>query len=304
MQSMEPPGLIAGANMYAFLVPGDHAKMQAFVDKHLNVAPKATLEYKVIGSTNIAVFVEADRLTSTSQSVGWVPDNEFAFFMLLVAFEDGVATRIVTYNPYIVVDTGIALVSGRESWGFPKEAGLVTSPDLADHDRRWIAQATLFSVLDADTEGVLQAWFQIRSAGPWDASQGLEKIWKTIEDARAGIEKLIGAFEDESHAESRDLIEALIANVKAASIPQANLKQFRDAEEPTKACYQAIIESASTIRKIYGGGLLLGKHTSRVTPAESHPLGADLGLKASDEIGIGFWLRVDFIAEDGKTVWP
>jgi hypothetical protein len=302
-QSMVPPGLIAGADMYAFLVPGDRAKMQAFVDAQLNVPAARPLHYRVIGSHVVAVFLSADRLTSEKQQVGWVPDHEFALFMILVAFDGDTPKRLLTYNPYIVVDTGIAMTSGRESWGFPKEPGRVTIPDMRDRDRRFIAQARLFPKLSNEIEGVLQPWFQVRSHGPWEENQVPESHWGSTGEARRGIEELLGVMEDEPWDGAVDLVKAFARDLAAHEVPQVNLKQFRDAADAGTACYQAIIESTSRIQKFHGGGLLLGKYVSRVTPAESHPLAEDLGLASTGDCGPGFWIRVDFTADPGKEVW-
>jgi hypothetical protein len=58
----------------------------------------------------------------------------------------------------------------------------------------------------------------------------------------------------------RDTVREALARAHARGrnyyLNQINLKQFRDAEEPTYACYQALVNSKITVDHYYNGGLL------------------------------------------------
>jgi hypothetical protein len=54
----------------------------------------------------------------------------------------------------------------------------------------------------------------------------------------------------------REALERAHARGRNYYLNQINLKQFRDAEEPTFACYQALVNSKITIDHYYNGGLL------------------------------------------------
>ncbi len=304
--TMLPPGNIIKAKIYAFVIEADSAKLQKLVDSQLNAPAKGAIDYRVIGGRTVATYLDAERLTSVPQKVGWVPDQEFALWIALAAVESGKVDRLVFYNPYLVVDTSIAMATGREVWGFRKDVGRLWVPSRKEDDARFIASSTLFKTLDWNTEGEVQPLLTVHR----DAKLGksLTQEWTGIEHAFRGILALL--HDGGSHAtvftredEERLMVDAS-EHLLAHEVPMANLKQFRDAADPTRACYQALIEGPATIHKLRGGGPLLGGWKARVTPCESHPLVEDLGLAGTEvPVEIGLWIDVDFTADLGREVW-
>jgi hypothetical protein len=73
-----------------------------------------------------------------------------------------------------------------------------------------------------------------------------------------------------------------------------NLKQFRDAEDPNAACYQAIVNSTMNVERYNGGGLLFepfspdptGGFYIRLRRGLSQPIIESLGLEVSEECTI------------------
>ncbi len=90
-----------------------------------------------------------------------------------------------------------------------------------------------------------------------------------------------------------------------------NLKQFRDAVDSTKACYQALVESPCQLDKWTGGGLLSGEFEIEITTCDSHQIVTDLGLGklgSGDSTVIrplfGCWIQLNFSTLAGAIIWP
>jgi hypothetical protein len=80
------------------------------------------------------------------------------------------------------------------------------------------------------------------------------------------------------------------------------LKQFRDAGDPTKACYQAVIEAPAHLEKFYAGWFT-HPHDIAITPCDSHPIVAECGLGGANiRSKLGFWCQMDFVMQPGKVV--
>jgi hypothetical protein len=84
-------------------------------------------------------------------------------------------------------------------------------------------------------------------------------------------------------------------------LPEVFMKQYRDVRDATDACYQAIVEVPNVVKKI-AGLPLSDKYNFKLEQVASHPLGEQLGLK-SQESAFSFWLKMDFVVEDGKVIW-
>jgi hypothetical protein len=99
-----------------------------------------------------------------------------------------------------------------------------------------------------------------------------------------------------------ELLKNGLAEAITGNVPMVFLKQFRDATDPTKACYQAVIEAPAHLQKWYGGGFVK-PHDIAITPADSHPIAAECGLAGANiRSDVGFWTQMDFIMQPGKVV--
>jgi hypothetical protein len=82
------------------------------------------------------------------------------------------------------------------------------------------------------------------------------------------------------------------------------LKQFRDAVQPTRACYQAIIEANATITDFRGAGLLPRNWTLQLHQYASHRIVDTLALNpAPHTVHNGFWVDFSFSMDLGQEIW-
>jgi hypothetical protein len=86
-------------------------------------------------------------------------------------------------------------------------------------------------------------------------------------------------------------------------IPLVFLKQFRDAQNTHKACYQSLIEAPLKVELFHEGGLFPEAYTLHIADLASHPFAQTLGLKeAEPRSALGAWMRVDFVLGNGVEV--
>ena len=86
--------------------------------------------------------------------------------------------------------------------------------------------------------------------------------------------------------------------------PSASCVEFPDAADPTRACYQGIIEAQATINGFRGAGFTDTPYEVRITSYASHPFPAELGLKEGWQgVGQGVWMDFDFEQHLGAEDW-
>ena len=89
-------------------------------------------------------------------------------------------------------------------------------------------------------------------------------------------------------------------------VPVTFLKQYRDATDTRKACYQAIIEADAKPVDFKRGCILFDEYELSINELASAPIATELGLKMENgkqKISAGFWSEFDFIMEDGKEIY-
>ena len=86
-------------------------------------------------------------------------------------------------------------------------------------------------------------------------------------------------------------------------VPLVFLKQFRDAKNTRKACYQRLIEAPLKVETFFEGGIFLKPYTLNIASLASHPLAQNLGLKGAEQRStLGMWMQVDFVLGNGVEV--
>ncbi len=302
-QVMAPPGLVKKGRLYAFAVPADRGQLSAFARRYLAEPTGGALDFSAVVPFVLCTYLRSDFLTSTSEQVGTISDRECALWIVLVEKPRGLALpRIVFWMPYIVIDTSIGMATGREIWGFRKEIGPVTIPSAEQDPARFVAQATIFRTLQTDTRGRVEPLIRVERDAPLGP---LERAWETVEDIGLYFaERLLGGLAGWASAVRRHSGISGWAPAFQPTINTVNLKQFRDAADPNRACYQSVVSSPLQITKIHGGGPLLGDYWLRISRCESHQIVADLGLPGEEtKVAFGAWLEVDMLALAGTELW-
>lgn len=292
-----PPGVVDHATVAMFAAEVDEKKLQTFID--LVLTDRGGPSYYPLRSTILFCFLNSPRLTSGVQEIGYVADHEVALWVPLVE-KRGDQLRFVVWMPYIWVDTDIAMATGREIWGYPKTIGAYNPPDAKGGPH--VLSTRIFRTFDPQQEGEVAELIRVDPASAPSDSE-----WTSFEQAARGLGEALGEGGTKKHFSLGDDLRLVVDLVEIAltrKIPVVNLKQFRDATDGTKACYQAIIDSNLELTGFHGGGLLSGDHHITITPCASHRLIEDLGLPGpSFDALFGAWVTMDFLANPGAPVW-
>jgi hypothetical protein len=244
---------------------------------------------------------------------------------------DAKRQRLAWICPYMFVDSGYAMASGREVYGFPKQIGWITLPE----------EGKLISPLLLETMGIDRYSPQSEQARlrlievecPQAAGEKLESTWSglsamcwdivrlAIGDAariflpaspsstgsgNGLLGRIVGFFRRAIVQGERDVALALhiaeeVAGVKA---PILLLKQFRSSDQPGKASYQAIIQAFGHVTAFRGGGVLPGEYRINISDPESLDIRQDLGLASGTLTPkLAFWADLDFRLDEGAELW-
>ncbi|WP_316014109.1 hypothetical protein [Roseobacter sp. HKCCA0434] len=304
------PLALKGATAYAFGLDADPTALQALVDSQLNAACAPSLRYEPVGDTVLLTFLEVEAATSLSQTIGVQGDREAMIWVPLWEYREGATfPRLTFFVPYLLINVDTGLVVGREIWGYRKTIGeidLMTDPGPGGFE----ARTTIFPTFSDSARAVENAPL-IRATGH-NASSALRD---DFDDVAGFLEAIRGNMRH-----SRGLIETVVEGMAFAwdigklaldfVVPVVNLKQFRAAEDWTRACYQAVTESPAHLDKVHGGGLIAGEWTCSFRDCASHRIIDDLGLTGkrngewlSTEARFAFWVSFDFTTRNGITLW-
>ena len=307
-QSAMPPGKVKNGRCYYFGFPCDPTATQRFIDSHLNAPAGGAVRYHLLGNRALISFLRSDKLFSTGQVTGYVEDLECGVWVPMVVQQANAdpSYRLALWMPYVFINNSAGMCTGREVWGFRKEIATFTIPMDPSDATTFVANATLFKTFAPETHGQLEPLVRIHRSekkgieeGAWQgATEAFEAIAHALTDGTGHL-KVHGLEED------IELLLELEELVLERNVPVANLKQFRDAEDPTRACYQALVESPIHLDALHGGWFLDGHYSLSITDCASHRIAQDLGLKTSSglPLDVAFYVDFDFSAKAGKVVW-
>jgi len=234
-------------------------------------------------------------LDERDSRVGLIPETEMGFWLLTAAMQrtatGTVPHHLAWFIPYLFVDESNSIATGREVYGFNKQAAAFSKAEDIQSPQ-FSADVLGFQHFAPDAIAQKERLLEVSSPIP-QASRSQWNDWETAQRDLSGM--LLPQIRN-------DLGEGILAFVTQAAlqnIPLVFLKQFRHAADPQKACYQTIIEAPLQLKTFYGGGVFSQPNEMDLLPLESHPLAQKLGLKDRQSSGTGAWLHVDFILSLG-----
>lgn len=293
------PATFTGAKAYLFAVEGDRAAMQATVDTLLDAAAPVGLRHEVPVSLFLVSFMDIERCTSAvPPPVGWLPGREVAVWVPLLQHRDGHLPRPVLWAPYIFINYTIGMVTGRETWGWPKVLGNIEMPsDNPGANASFTCRTTIFSTLSQATEGQKDApLLRITGTGPLSAPGNV------ISNGESALEAIISRLFGEIAADLLDLLPWPV------TFPTVVLKQIRDVAAQDRACYRAIVESPISFTSFDGMGFLDDDFTLSILTCESHRILHDFTGQAPTApvtqlpVQHALWSALDFSALPGRVL--
>jgi hypothetical protein len=199
--------------------------------------------------------------------------------------------------PYIFVDASAPMLGGREIYGFPKQPGdVIVSADGSSVEVR-VQCVDRFSP-DARVEQLTV----LRATHP-DGPPATTNSSGDGTDLPGLLREIAGWLGVEVERPSPAGVR-LLGQLGRGDVPVVLLKQFRDAADPYRACYQAVIEVEQRLLALSGCGELGDGWVLDVADLDGQPLVRDLGLPAGPQRpAAAFWIALDFRIDRGRVLW-
>lgn len=296
------PGPIAldGTTMWAFVLEADLTALTRWCQASFDIPSGGKV--RVMPMTGAVLMTVVDIAHGTFSEVpemGFSQERELTFWIPAVQVEqrggETVATRFDMVLPYLVLDNPVAIASGREIFGYRKQAGRVTMP--GDPGSKGGLAVDLFGTKTFGT-GVEERFQRLLTlvptgatgdfAGGTDFAAGVRKLWDYLGRDNAWNPSV--AFELD-----------LLRSVLDRRIPQLFLKQFRDVASSRMACYQAITEVEARVTKFDAWPGLV-EYDMTLEHLDSSPVATDLGI-APNQRTMGVKLAFDMAIKPGRVLW-
>jgi hypothetical protein len=274
-----PPPFLGHEGSFRFLLlQGDAGLLKGMCERMLTGPAAGAVEYRAIGSHVLLLMGAANfsSLVPAFKQMGFIRETQLSLWLPVQAGHMNgsrfVADRLCLAVPYIFVDNPMSYIAGREDYGYPKSMGIFEPPDATgdhvtlkafggdDAPTNQVSWKPVLEVARGGGQGVASA-----AAASTSASASIE--WRTVEEL-TGAELPCGV----------SFIADLVKAVLSGQVRQVFLKQFRDCDDPTGACYQAIVEAPMKLEDV-SWALSLDAWTVTVHPLQSHPITAELGVK-------------------------
>ncbi len=333
-QTYRPPYSAEGVRFYSFLLQADPDRLLAFLQKYVTTPSGGAVELLPAAPYVLLSFTDLKCLRSINppdSGKGWTSEKEVSIFFLAL---DAKRQRLAWICPYMFVDSGYAMASGREVYGFPKQIGWITMPDEGTQTSPFVLETMGIERYSPDSEQTRLRLIEVDC--PEVIGKKLESTWSSLSEmcwdvARLAIGDAARVFLPASPSSTgsdngllgtilrllrflrrvivqgeRDVALALhiaeeVAGVRA---PILLLKQFRSSDQPGKASYQAIIQAFGRVTAFRGGGVLPDEYRVIISDPESEGIRQDLGLASGTLTPkLAFWADLDFHLDEGAELW-
>jgi hypothetical protein len=273
----------------------DRARLDAYLEHYLNGPLASTgLRFETFGSyVYLLVNVTGDQLGtmwSSANNIGWWAEREVSFCVPVKWYRGDELISVAMVAPFVYANNGRAVITDREVNGRPSIAATIDSPDDVWLTSSGPAKARQFLRLDTEAfpalhlgqKGQQCTLLEIdeRDVLPYNDDVGWRMVaqsWgKTLVDdlKRKTEERLASA---DAVQDAKALALELLAH--EAPINWINLKQYRDAADMERACYQAAVHTTRSITRIYDIREIEHSVHVRLHRLSGHPIVEALGLE-------------------------
>ena len=285
------------ARLAIFTLPCDGQRLQRLCDRTFAAPTGGAETYVPLGESVYVAFASIAELRSSEppdDELGSVAEREVAVW---IPVYDTRRDRTAWMIPYIFVDAPAPLLGGREIYGFPKQpAHIAVSPEGSSFELRAHCVDRFAPAARVEQRTVLRATL------PDGASADTSPDGNGT-DLQGLLGEIAGWLGVEVERPSRAGVR-LLAQLARGEVPVVLLKQFRDAADPCRACYQAVIEVEQRLLALSGGGSLGARWQLDVADLDGQPLVRDLGLPAGpQEPAASFWIDFEFRIGRGRVLW-
>jgi hypothetical protein len=346
-QVWRPPYTARRAHVIGFALKADRDAIDALLDDAFFEPSGGEVDYRCAHDHVMVTFATIEELASKEppdSRCGYMAEKEVSIWCL--AADAAAGDRLVWHLPYVFTDSGQTVATGREVYGYPKQMGkfepdypgrlinggrtevmaLAIDPFSDDVCAQWCTMVSADctaepgedELVPAETVDMVEEFAiafpgepkteKVRAVGPQPAPAAVIAPAGAPRPTRAGPSRpWIGLLLDTVlgrglRGDPAELIFRMIDDPHLVF-----LKQFRDVECPTKACYQAIVEAPLDV-KFEGASYVRldpARYKIRLANLASHPIAGNLGLDAEEDLAPerAFWATLNFDIQLGYEVW-
>jgi len=298
---MHSPLHLGQSEMYGFFVKGDLLKLQQTLDASLNTVAHERMHFKALSPYVMMTFTRVNHASSTvpvDADKGWITEIDIVTWVMTGAMDkDGKLSHIYWYPAHIFVDDAMALINGRELFGYPKYLCEYEIPEAGTPPLRCSVSAKGFQPFGPETRIAMHPLMEVVAIGDPVRDTPITGILDLIEQAI----KLFISIPDFFNLDAAG-IEDIVSMLRNPRIDQIFLKQFPDSAG-IKAVYQAIVAAPATIDRIHSGRVLGYEYECTLHAFDSFPLNDTLGLQLGAQPAIlPFNVNFDFTAQPGEEL--
>ncbi|MEL6218105.1 MAG: hypothetical protein AAFR79_06500 [Pseudomonadota bacterium] len=294
------PYVQKGGQLHTFCVQGDIDLIDQFLDQMFKEPSDGVVDYEAAMATmfvSFAYFPSVHAMNPVDVNRGVLPERDAALWTL--ARRRGTLFEFRWIPLFLFVDSGSAMATGREVYGFPKQMGTFDMPiDGAPNNGPFRVSASVLNPYSPTTVAEKKPIFE------FVAKKEEHGLLHEIEDVAEGVFSRIGeAIRDASHSE---VVEALGGKSWLFDLPvtMAFLKQFPSTADQTKACFQSIVEADARTLEVRNGGWTKTEYTGRIFSYDSHPFHTTFGIPEGEiDVGHALFADFDFEMELGQDIW-
>lgn len=303
------PGKADDTWLYCFPIKGQYDKMQALINQRLNFSSlNENVRFFPISEYMMLVVSDIRKGYSINPSdtkYGYLTEKALQIFIPIVECtknqqNEWVAQRILVHIPYIFVDQPFNIGTGREEFGFPKSFANVTMPSNPEQSDNFKVDAYGFKNFSQEHPeyGAFHTLLEIKTTN----SAIPKGKWTSHKEAWQHIKQFVPKSQEHFKWGVPFILHEL-NDVLDKALPMIFLKQFRDIQIPTNACYQAITEGNGSVNDFLGGWLLSSEYELVIQDLASFPLAADLGLESKIKVRHAFWTHCNMQFNTGNIIW-
>lgn len=301
-----PPYACDGTQLFGFVLRGDARVLQErLVDPALNEPSGRSLDYRVVSPFVLVTFAWVDRgrcVGGPDELLGSTAEGSCTIW-ILTARRAAQGLQLAFHVPYIVVDNPWSMAAGREVYGFPKSFGTLRRTGTLDRIERLEASAWAVDSPGREARAEERPLIVIDRV-PGDERREAPPLREKLDWARRLVTDVVLGASGPGTPSRLDLVASCTAAARRRVVPTVFLKQFRDAEDSERACYQALIEVEASVTRLRSVRLLPGRFRASLAELATHPIRTDLGLSGeTTDVELSFHLDYDFTIGHGREVW-
>jgi hypothetical protein len=231
-----PPYRFPGVSITSFRLKADLTILQALCDRFLNIGTLAArgFEFRAIIPYVDMEILYYPRMEAPCSGKGYTSQREIYFRLFALKYQivgDLLipTTELACFFPFIFVDNSWSMLAGREVIGFPKTLAAFDLPKSGPYPIN--VKTQVFKQYSANTPLSWETFVTVKAAtGTSAAARVPAGLWPWGE--LVGINPLLQSMLEQSGV----LQQRMFSTV--------HFKQFRDAEQATKASYQALVQGS------------------------------------------------------------